>query len=107
MTHSWNNRPAALARTFLLRSFQTRIDRPIVGDSDFVLPPDRQLTLAAYESSLVVKAFCEMIAVGVALPSMPLILEPDAALQLPLELCYARAFAAVPKRWRDILEPQP
>ncbi|CAN5600492.1 hypothetical protein BH10PLA2_BH10PLA2_09640 [soil metagenome] len=79
----------------------------IAGDSDFVLPPDRPLTFAAYESSLLVKAFCEMIAVGVALPSMPLILEPDAALQLPLELCYARAFAAVPKRWRDVLEPQP
>ena len=70
----------------------------------FVPPSDKPLTLAAYESDLIVKAFVEFVAVGAALPNMPLILEPGAAVSVPLEATYQAAFAAVPQRWRRVLE---
>ena len=77
----------------------------LIEDGDFVPPPDKPLTLVAYESALVVRAFVETIAVGDALPAMPLILEPDGAVNVPLEETYRRAFAAVPRRWRRVLDP--
>jgi hypothetical protein len=73
-------------------------------DGRFVPPPDKPLTLAAYESDLIIKAFVEFVAVGSALPNMPLILEPNAAVSVPLEATYQAAFAAVPARWRRVLE---
>ena len=68
------------------------------------LTPDKPLTLASYESALVVKAYVETVAVGDALPAMPLVLEPDGAVELPLEATYAAAFALVPRRWQRVLE---
>lgn len=79
----------------------------LVEESQFIPPPDKPLTLAAYESDLVVKSFVEAVAVGESLPDMPLILEPGGAVSLPLEATYTTAFAAVPKRWQKVLETSP
>jgi len=49
-------------------------------------------------------ALAEQIAGGL-LPDVPLFLEPDRYILTPLEATYADAFTAVPKRWRDELEP--
>jgi hypothetical protein len=76
-----------------------------LADQDFLLPPDKPLTLAAYEAGAVITTFVESIAVGDELPPMPLILEPDGAVYLPLEETYQRAFAAVPRRWQTVLQP--
>ncbi len=65
---------------------------------------DRPLTLAAYESGLAVRAYVEPVAVGDVLPDMPLFLEPGAHILVPLEATYQAAFAAVPRRWRRVLE---
>ena len=67
-------------------------------DEPFALPPDKQLTLASYESALTVRAFVETVGVGDALPSMPLFLQPGAHILVPLEATYNAAFAAVPRR---------
>jgi hypothetical protein len=48
-----------------------------VTDEAFQLPDDKPLTLAAYETGIVTRAYIEPIAVGEALPEMPLYLEPD------------------------------
>jgi hypothetical protein len=77
----------------------------LVEESDFVPPPDKPLTLAAYESALVVKSFVEPVAVGDVLPDMPVILEPDWCVNAPLEQTYQAAWQAVPRRWRVVLEP--
>jgi hypothetical protein len=74
------------------------------SEGRFVPPPDKPLTLVAYESELIVKAYAEFVAVGESLPNMPLILEPGAAVSVPLEATYQSAFAAVPHRWRRVLE---
>jgi hypothetical protein len=76
-------------------------------DDGFQLPPDKPLTLASYSAGYVKRAFVEPVAVGDELPPMPLFLEADVYVSVPLEATYQAAFAAVPKRWRDVLGPSP
>ena len=69
--------------------------------------PDKPLTLAAYESGSAggsTRAYVQPVAVGDRLPDMPLFLEPGAHVLLPLNVTYERAFAALPRRWRRVLE---
>ena len=77
-----------------------------VEDDAFHLPGDRPLTLVAYECELTTRAFIETIAIGQPLPDMPLFLEPNGCVMIPLEATYQTAFAALPKRWRTVLESQ-
>ncbi|HEY2585448.1 MAG TPA: hypothetical protein VGI81_06785 [Tepidisphaeraceae bacterium] len=44
-------------------------------------------------------------AISDALPEVPLLLEPVACVMAPLEQTYQAAFAALPARWRQVLEP--
>jgi hypothetical protein len=83
--------------------------RPETGRSEdgFVPSAAKPLTLVAYESNLVVKAHIEPVAVGDELPDMPLILEPDGAILVPLEATYRTAYEAFPRRWRHVLETGP
>jgi hypothetical protein len=67
-------------------------------------PAGKPLTLAAYEVDLATKAYVDSFAVGDSLVEMPLFLRPHAHVPVPLEKTYASAFAAVPKRWRGVLE---
>jgi hypothetical protein len=76
-----------------------------VQDRPFVLPNDKPLTLVAYECDLTTRAYIETIAVGDALPDMPLFVEPNRHVAVPLEATYQTAFAAMPRRWRRVLEP--
>ncbi len=64
----------------------------------------KPLTLAAYETVLTVRAFVQPVAVGDTLPDMPLFLEPNGCVPAPLEATYQTAFAAMPRRWRRVLE---
>ncbi len=70
----------------------------------YIRPAGKPLTLAAYEVDLSTKAYVESFAVGDTLKDMPLFLRPHAHVPLPLEMTYLSAFAAVPKRWRGVLE---
>lgn len=76
-----------------------------VQDEPFLLPNNKPLTLVAYECGLTTHAYIETLAVGDRLPDMPLFLEPNAHILTPLEATYQRAFAAMPRRWRTVLEP--
>jgi hypothetical protein len=78
-----------------------------IADETFTPPPDKPLTLVAYESDMTVKAYIEPVAVGDNLPDMPLFLEPHGCVHVPLETTYREAFAAMPKRWQTVLEPAP
>jgi hypothetical protein len=71
----------------------------------FALPPDKPLTLVAYECGLTTRAYIEPIAVGDNLPDMPLFLEPEWYVKVPLEETYRAAFDVQPERWRRVLEP--
>jgi hypothetical protein len=78
-----------------------------VEDEPFRLPLDKPLTLVTYECGLTTRAYIEPIAVGDNLPEMPLFLEPDGCLMVPLEATYQTAFQVMPWRWRKVLEGPP
>ena len=65
---------------------------------------DKPLTLAAYESDLTVRAYVETLAVGDVLPDMPLFLQPDGCISVPLEASYQTTWKVYPRRWRDVIE---
>jgi hypothetical protein len=75
-----------------------------IADDSYRAPPDRPLTLAAYDAGPPKTAYVEPVAVGDALPDMPLFLEPGAYVNVPLEATYQAAFGNVPPRWRRVLE---
>lgn len=70
---------------------------------EYTAPTDKPLTLAAYESGLSVRAYVVPVRVGEVLPDMPVFLEPEKAVMVPLEATYQSAFAAVPRRWQRVL----
>jgi hypothetical protein len=49
----------------------------------------------------------EPIAVGDVLPNMPLFLEPNGCVMVPLEAMYQTAYAVLPRRWQRVLEASP
>jgi hypothetical protein len=75
-----------------------------VEDKPFVLPPNKPLTLVAYECDLTTRAYIQPIAVSDPLPAMPLFVEPSCHVIVPLETTYQTAFAAMPRRWRTVLD---
>ena len=69
-----------------------------LSDRPFALPPDRPLTLAAYSAGQVKRAYVEPTAVGLELAEMPLFLEPEMYVNVPLEETYQAAYRGVPRR---------
>ena len=77
-----------------------------LGGARFTLPPNEPLTLAAYSAGPVKKAYVETTAVGRTLLEMPLFLEPEIYINVPLEETYTAAYRGVPQRWKRVLEEQ-
>jgi hypothetical protein len=75
-----------------------------VEDEPFELPADAPLTLVAYASGLTTRAYIQPVAVGDVLPEMPLFLEPEGCVSVPLEATYQTASNVMPVRWRNVLE---
>lgn len=75
-----------------------------LDNTNFMLPPDRPLTLASYTGGACQEAFVEPVAVGAALPDMPLFLTAEFYVEVPLEKTYQAAWEAVPAFWRKVLE---
>lgn len=71
---------------------------------DYVLPKEKPLTLAAYAAGVVAEAYVEHLAVGDALPDMPLFLTRDYYVNVPLEATYQTAYRGVPAYWRNVIE---
>jgi hypothetical protein len=68
------------------------------------LPSDEPLTLASYMADVRMDVYVEHLAVGAALPDMPLFLDPDRYVNVPLESTYQAAYRGTPAFWRDVLE---
>lgn len=71
----------------------------------FELPPDKPLTLTAFQASPTVTAYVEVIAVGDRLPNMPLFLYEDHYVNVPLEETYEATWHLLPPQIRGLLEP--
>ncbi len=74
------------------------------GSTPSSMPRDKPLTLAAYSAGAVPRAYVEPTAVGSAMPAMPLFLEEDTYVDVPLEDTYREAYRGVPDRWQAVLE---
>ncbi len=62
------------------------------------------LTLASYNAGPPVKAWVEHLAVGHLWPEMPLFLQAERYVPVPLEATYQAAYEGVPTFWRNVLE---
>ncbi len=74
-----------------------------IEDDSYRAPADKPLTLAAYASGLVKRAYIEPIAVGDRLRDMPLFVTPEACVHVPVEATYQAAWNGVPRRWQSVL----
>jgi len=69
----------------------------------FSFPDQRRLTAVAYHAMRPPVAYVEPMAVGLALPLMPLFLDGQRYVNLPLETTYSLAFTAIPGHYRNRL----
>ena len=71
---------------------------------DFEVPPDKPLTLASYAAGTERVAYVESVGPGDALPDMPLFLDPDTYVPVPLDATYQAAWAVFPGPLKGLLE---
>jgi hypothetical protein len=75
-----------------------------LGESDYAMPPNKRLTLAAYRVAEEITAYVEPIAVGDVLIDMPLFLTEEEYVDIPLEKTYLDAWQGVPRHLRRVME---
>jgi hypothetical protein len=74
-------------------------------DVPFDPPADKPLTLVSYVARPTLTAYIEPVAVGDALPDMPLFLGASEYIQVPLETTYLATWAVSPEPIRELVEP--
>ena len=79
---------AAPTATRLVRRAEESEEMVYVRKEDFELPADQRLTHAAYDAGPPAVSYVEPVAVGQALPEMPLFLKPEFYVPAPLEDTY-------------------
>ncbi len=73
-------------------------------DEPFELTDSQNRVVASYEADGVNTAFVETVAVGEALPPMPLFIAPNAHVLVPLEESYMQTWIDTPKALRRLVE---
>jgi hypothetical protein len=73
-------------------------------EEDFTLAPDKPLTLASYDAGPPRVAYVEPVAVGAALPDMPLFLKPELYVPAPLDATYNTTWQHFPAALKRLLE---
>ena len=69
----------------------------------FTFPDNRRLTAVSYHAIRPTVAYVEPMAIGLTLPLMPLFLDHQRYVNLPLEATYLAAFGAIPMHYRNRL----
>ena len=75
-----------------------------IADEPSTSSGDEPFTLASYLAGPQPEAYIERLSIGQSLPSMPLFLNPDRYVSVPLESTYAQAFRGLPAVWRQVVE---
>ena len=78
-----------------------------IREESFALPPDKPLTLASYAVGTETVAYVEPVAVGDALPDMPLFLTGERYVPCPLEATYQASWDVFPAVLKGPLEAPP
>ncbi|HZY83806.1 MAG TPA: DUF4058 family protein [Gemmataceae bacterium] len=73
-------------------------------EEDMELPPDKPLTLAAYDAGPPLVAYVEPVAVGDDLPEMSLFLRPEYYVPAPLEATYRATWDVFPAALKGLLQ---
>jgi hypothetical protein len=76
-------------------------------DEPYNVPADEPITLAPLAAGPLIEIYLEHLAVGAAMPDMPLFLRSDRYIDVPLEATYQQAYRGMPAFWRDVLEGRP
>jgi Protein of unknown function (DUF4058) len=75
------------------------------GADAYAIPSDQRLTLVSYRADGAgVEAYVEHLTAGDPLTEMPMFLDADFYINIPLETTYQAAYRGVPAFWRDVLE---
>jgi len=72
-------------------------------DEPFELLSDKPLTLVVYSAGIPKKAYVEPVAVGDALPDMPIFLDPDTYILALLEAAYLATWESCPEEFREAI----
>ncbi len=75
----------------------------LAGESLGARPPDKLLTVAAYDAGDELSAYVEPLAVGDLLPDAPLFLAPGWYVNVPLEATYMASWDVTPIPIRDLV----
>jgi Protein of unknown function (DUF4058) len=73
----------------------------------FESPEGKPLTLVSYQAGEELTAYIEPVAVGDAMPDMPLYIARDWYLHVPIESTYQATWTMTPEPIRELLEPAP
>jgi hypothetical protein len=73
-------------------------------ETELDMPATKRLTLASYDAGPEYTAYVDFVAVGDALPDMPLFLKPDIYVPVPLEATYQSAWREFPAPLQRLLE---
>lgn len=74
-----------------------------IEDKPFELPAEKPLTLATYVASRPIVAYVELVAVGDRLPDMPVYLDLDSYVPVPLESTYQSTWLTCPEDMREMV----
>ncbi|MHB1559421.1 MAG: DUF4058 family protein [Isosphaeraceae bacterium] len=77
-----------------------------IGSEQDEVPSSQPLTLCSYRAVVPVEAYIEHVAFGQPLPDMPLFLDAETYINVPLETTYQAAFRGMPAFIQQRLEAQ-
>jgi len=75
-----------------------------IRDEPFELPPSKPLTLVSYAAGTATVGYVEPVAVGDALPDMPIFLTAERYVPCPLEATYQTTWSVFPAALKSALE---
>lgn len=75
-----------------------------VEEEPFNWPAGKSLTLVSYRAGIEKTAFIEPVGIGDRLPAMPIYLDADSYVMVPLESTYQATFAECPADMRELVE---
>ena len=73
------------------------------GLGELDVPAGKPLMIGAFDAARPPMLYAEPLAVGDALPDLPVFLRPGRHVAVPLASTYAAAWQATPRRWRDVI----